>query len=122
MTTLIEVDTDLHTKITAAIDARDEGFAQAESADPTCWNRRLINQVITHYAALGKPFSANDLDHWLPDVRHALIGRQFQALSQAGVIRPVGWTISARKSTHASPIRVWRGTSKAVEAELSLTA
>ena len=110
-TVLVEVDADLHARITDCIAARDEGMAQAEESDRTGWNKALIDQAIGHFAATGRPFSANDLRVVLPDdVPGPLFGARFYAASVQGRIRFVGYVRSTKKNTHSKPVARWVGT------------
>lgn len=93
--------------IAAARAARDEGMAQAEDADQSGWERSLIDQAITAFAATGEPFSANDLRGLLPDVRSALMGARFMAAAKAGQIRRVGFATSTKQNTHSKPVALW---------------
>ena len=95
--------------IAAARAARDEGMAQAESADQFGWERSLIDQAIDAFAGTGLPFSANDLRPLLPDVRPSLIGSRFMAASVAGRIRRAGATTSTKKNTHSKDVALWVG-------------
>ena len=74
-------------------------------ADPDF--RARIDAAIRSAAALGKPFSANDLRHVLHDVPGPLVGARFNALAKAGVIRRVGYVASTKASTHGHPVAEW---------------
>lgn len=97
--------------VAAARTARDEGMAQAEDADASGWEKHLIDQAITAFAATGDPFSANDLRPLLPDVRSALMGARFMAAAKAGLIRRVGFATSTKKNTHSKDVAMWIRTS-----------
>lgn len=96
--------------MSTAATLRDQGIALTEqAADP-----RLILMVddkIAELNASGRTWSANDLRDLLPVVAGPLVGARVRA---AATRRPVemeavGYTPSSLRSTHAHPIRVWRG-------------
>lgn len=78
-------------------------------ADPDFKAR--IDAAIRSAAALGEPFSANDLRHVLSDVPGPLVGARFNALAKAGVIRRIGYVASTKTNTHGHPVAEWIGAS-----------
>lgn len=116
-TTSVEIPTPVVEMMRAAIAARDEGIAQAEDADRSGWNKALIDQAIDAFATVGRPFSANDLRHVLPDdVPGPLMGARFLHASKGrDVIRFAGYVHSTKESTHYHPIKQWIGTQVEVQ-------
>lgn len=109
-TVTVQVDADLHAKISDCIAARDEGMAAAEEADRSGWNRALIDQAIDVFAGTGRPFSANDVRVVLPDdVPGPLFGARFSAAQTQRRIRFNGYVRSTKKNTHNKPVALWRG-------------
>lgn len=90
---------------------RDQGAARADdNAGP--WWRSTADQAIAAMAALGRPFTADDLvDHTgLPEaVSPRAMGARFLTAARHGVIEPVGYTTSRRPSARMAVVRVWRG-------------
>jgi hypothetical protein len=74
-------------------------------------HRVRIDAAIRSAAALGDPFSANDLRASLSDVPGPLVGARFNALAKAGVIRRVGYVASTKANTHGHPVAEWIGIS-----------
>lgn len=111
MTVTIEVDAELHARISDCIAARNAGMAQAEEADRSGWNKALIDQAIDAFAATGQQFSANDVRVVLPaDLPGPLFGARFSAAQTTQRIRFVGYTRSTKKNTHGKPVGLWVGT------------
>lgn len=108
-TTTIEIPTSVVEAIRAARAARDAGMQNAELADSSGWDRKVIDQAIDAYALTGERFSSNELRELLPEVRSALIGTRFMAASVGGRIRRVGLTPSTKKNTHGKDVAVWLG-------------
>mgnify|MGYP000039955643 FL=1 len=73
------------------------------------WDRQVIDRVIHAFADQGHPFSANDFRELLPEVRTCLIPHRLRVAVNAGVIKVVGQTASALKSTHAHKLNVYQG-------------
>lgn len=115
MTVTIEVDADLHARISDCIAARDEGMARAEEADRSGWNKALIDQGIDALAATRMPFSSNDLRVLLPDdLPGPLFGARFShALNNRQVIRFIGTTRSTKKNTHGKAVNLYVGRAQA---------
>ena len=115
--TVIVLPTSTHDAIEAAIAARNEGWAQAEAADRSGWDKNLIDQAIDALAETGEPFSANELRELLPDnVRASLMGGRFVNARSRGVIRWDGWTTSTKRNTHGKGIGRYVGVSQTQEA------
>lgn len=110
MTVSIEVDADLHAKLSVCIAERDAGMAQAEEADRSGWNKALIDQAIDVFAGTGLPFSSNDIRAVLPgDLPGALFGARFSAALTSKRIRFIGFTRSTKKNTHGKAVNVYVG-------------
>lgn len=91
---------------------RDQGMAATEqAADPRLI--LMIDEQIASLNASGKTWSANDLRDLLPVVAGPLIGTRVRAAATRRPVEmePVGYVASSLLSTHAHPIRVWRGAS-----------
>jgi hypothetical protein len=71
--------------------------------------RDRVDAAIRSAAALGQPFSANDLRHVLSDVPGPLVGARFNAAAKAGLIRRVGYVTSTKANTHGHPVAEWIG-------------
>lgn len=73
--------------------------------------------AIRRLAASGVVFDAQDVREAVTGepAHPAIPGTVFRAAHQAGLIVPVGWTNSRRRSVHGSAIRLWRGTRRARE-------
>lgn len=107
--TKVVLDTAISDETRAAI---ADGWAAYEAATRESgpsdeWDRRVIDQVIRHLAAQGRPFSANTMRPLLPEVRKCLISRRLIAAQRAGLIRYVGVTPSTLKSTKAARVNVY---------------
>lgn len=105
--------------IAAARAERDTAMAAAEGADRDGWDKHVIDQAISAFAAQGRPFSSNDLRPLLPEVRAALIGARFMAASVRGQIRRVGFVTSTKRNTHAKPVAMWVRAAHHVQEEAS---
>lgn len=103
MTDLVQLSLD---DLTPAREARDEGLARVEQAGDD-WDRRRIDQAITHLASQGRPFSANDARPLVEGVRSALIGARFLAAAKRGQIVKLGYVTSTDPGTHSHPIAMW---------------
>lgn len=93
---------------------RDEGTARAAgNADRWWWS--CATTGLLHLASVGTEFTADALPALgIPAPDHPnRVGALFIAASKAGVIRPVGFTTSARRSRHAGTQRVWVGSEAA---------
>lgn len=89
---------------------RDEGTARAAgNADRWWWS--CATTGLLHLASVGTEFTADALPALgIPAPDHPnRVGALFIAASKAGVIRPVGFTTSGRRSRHAGVQRVWVG-------------
>lgn len=89
---------------------RDQGVACANGSMDRWW-RSTATAGLVHLAALGRPFTADDLrDLGIPEPSHPnYVGALFIGASKAGVIRPVGFAQARRPSRHASWMRQWVG-------------
>jgi hypothetical protein len=89
---------------------RDQGVARANGSMDRWW-RSCATAGLVHLAALGRPFTADDLrDLGVPEPSHPnYVGALFIGASKAGVIRPVGFAQARRPSRHASWMRQWVG-------------
>lgn len=76
------------------------------------WWRDCAERAARHLASGGGEFTADDLtDMGVPDPDHsARWGSLFAALKREGVIRPVGYRASTRKSRNGGVCRIWTGT------------
>jgi hypothetical protein len=94
---------------------REDGVA-ANLAAATAVHRSFrehAEQVLARYIRHGALFTADDIRQEIPDgvephsanVLPSLIG----VYAARGVITPVGWAVSTRRSRHASHNRLWRG-------------
>lgn len=95
----------------AARALRDEGAARAD-ASAGAWWRSTADQAIQAMAALGRDFTADDLVEvtGLPEaLSPRAMGSRFLLAARAGVIQPVGFAVSRRRSARCSVVRVWRG-------------
>ena len=96
--------------MTAPTALRDAGMAEAEhAADP-----RLSLMIDRHIAAMnasGLEWSCNDIRDAFPVVSSGLVGARVRAAAtrRPREMVPVGYTPSTLDSTHAHPIRTWRG-------------
>lgn len=85
-----------------------DALARVNDAAPEDFRTR-IDAAIRSAAALGEPFSANDLRATFADVPGPLIGARFNAAAKAGVIRRIGYVTSTKASTHGHPVAEWVG-------------
>lgn len=95
-------------------DARQQRDAGASLADDNAgpWWRSTADQAIAAMAAIGRPFTADDLvdSTGLPEaVSPRAMGARFLTAARRGVIEPVGYTRSRRRSARCAAVRVWRG-------------
>jgi len=86
---------------------RDEGIARAnENADS--WWRSCADAAIDYLAALGRPFSGDGVQRLIPSPDSPCrMGARFHVAIRAGVIRPVGYTLSCRPSRHRGVLRLY---------------
>lgn len=104
ITTTVDGQLDLF----AALQARDEGMAAAESASRADHDRAIIDQAIRTIGTTHDTFSSNDIRNYLPDVAPPLIGARFLAAARRGDIERVGDTLASHKAGHARRISTWR--------------
>lgn len=75
--------------------------------------RTAVENAIAWLAEDGQEFSSDTVRAMAGDpprgVSTNLVGALFIAASKARVIRPVGWTTSARVVGHANAVRLWVG-------------
>jgi len=89
---------DAHASVDAAWDHAD-GWAKAQ-----------LSQAIRWLASAGRPFTTDDIDRSIVDVRPAQVGAAVRAAALAGVIRPTGVARpSARPEAHGRLVREWIG-------------
>ncbi len=88
---------------------RDYNIAKAnENTD--AWWKSCADRAIDYLAATGEPFSADHVAALVPESDHPCRwGARFHAAVHAGVIRPVGYTLSERPSRHRGVQRLYRG-------------
>lgn len=88
---------------------RDQGIAQVEEVGDAWW-AASCDEAIRWLAALDCTFTADDVVALcgVPD-RPNQIGARFRAAVNAGIIRPVGYTLSDRPSRHKGVLRMYRG-------------
>lgn len=89
---------------------RDQGMAATgQAADPRLL--LMVDAKIAELNASGCTWSANDLRDLLPVVAGPLVGARVRAAATRRPVEmePAGYTPSSLLSTHAHPIRVWRG-------------
>lgn len=100
-----------------ARDRRDLGAALADEASGEWW-RSTADRAIAAMAALGRPFTADNLvEHTgLPEAASPrAMGARFLTAARHGVIEPVGYTTSRRPSARMAVVRVWQGVRPAVD-------
>lgn len=85
--------------------AKAEGIERADRA-ARIEKRAQIDAAIRQIAARGRPFSANDLRHLVPNAG-PLMGARFNAAAKAGFIKRIGYVPSTDEGTHAHPIAQW---------------
>lgn len=94
-------------RLSAAL--RDYGLARADENIDRWW-RSCADAAIAHLAAGDRPFSADQVAALVPNPDHPCRwGARFSAALKAGVIRPVGYTVSARPSRHRGVQRLYVG-------------
>lgn len=88
----------------------------AENAD--AWWRDCAERAVSWWAEAGVQFTANDVrDLGVPEADHpARWGALFSAMRARGVIAPVGYTTSTRRSRHGGVLRIWQGVSAHADA------
>lgn len=90
---------------------RDHGASLADEAAGQWW-RSTADQAIDAMAAMGRPFTADDLvEHTgLPEATSPrAMGARFLAAVNAGRITQVGFARSRRRSARCAVVRVWVG-------------
>lgn len=88
---------------------RDRGVALAnENAD--AWWRSCADTAIGYLASVGRPFSADDVQALIPPADHPCrMGGRFHAAVRAGIVHPVGYTLSVRPARHRGVQRLYVG-------------
>lgn len=88
---------------------RDHGIDQADQNTDTWW-KSCADRAIEYLAASGQPFSADHVAALIPAPDHPCRwGGRFHAAVRAGVIVPIGYTLSARPSRHRGVQRMYVG-------------
>jgi hypothetical protein len=88
---------------------RDYCVHQANENSDTWW-RSCADRAIEHLAAMGQPFSADDVAALTPAPDYPCRwGARFHAAVRAGVIVPIGYTLSDRPGRHRGVQRVYVG-------------
>ena len=84
-----------------------EGIARATANAPRA-DRDRIDAAIRQVAARGGEFSANDVRPLIGSITGPLVGARFNAAARAGLIVHIGYVKSAKASTHAHEVKLWR--------------
>lgn len=87
---------------------KETALAAVNTAAPEDFAAR-IDAAIRSAAALGTPFSANDLRAAFSDAPGPLVGARFNAAAKAGLIEHVGYVPSSKANTHGHDLKLWRG-------------
>jgi hypothetical protein len=88
--------------------ARDAGVAAA-NGNQDAWWAACCDAAIRHLAALDEPFTADRVQALIPPADHPCrMGGRFHAAVRAGVIRPVGYTLSERPSRRRGVLRLYQ--------------
>lgn len=90
---------------------RDVGMQRADLAQPDQW-RTAVDDEINRLAALGEPFTADDVSSVVgdsPTGSQGAMGARFNAAARRRVIRRVGYVPSRRPSVHSHPVALWQG-------------
>ncbi len=91
---------------------RDDGVAVANSNAEPDW-RSCADTAIGHLAAIGRPFSADDVAALIPAPDHPCRwGARFHAAVRAGTVVPVGYTLSGRQSRRRGVQRLYVGAAR----------
>ncbi len=87
---------------------RDAGVAAANANQDTWW-ASCCDAAIRHLAALDRPFTADSVQALIPPADHPCrMGGRFHAAVRAGIIRPVGYTLSERPSRRRGVLRLYQ--------------
>lgn len=83
--------------------------ADMHTANADHWWRNCAEIAVKHLAQQGIEFTADDLTALgVPDPDHtARWGSLFAAMKRAGVIKPIGYRASTRKTRNGGVCRVW---------------
>lgn len=88
---------------------KSAGMARADEAEPEEWKARA-DQAIARLAALGKPFTAEDVRAICGDPEHVnAFGSRLAYAARKGIIRSVGFEEAERPSRHRAVLRIWIG-------------
>lgn len=88
---------------------RDEGIARA-NANCDEWWANCFDAAVGYLASTGVPFTADDVRDLIPaSDQPNRVGARFYAACRAGLIQPVGFTLSRSRSRHAGVLRTWVG-------------
>lgn len=91
---------------------RDEGMAAADRAAPVEW-RQAVDDTISRLAALGEPFTSDDVSEFTgdcPNGSQGAMGARFSAAVTRKLIRAVGKRPSKRPTVHNHKVTEWVGT------------
>lgn len=92
---------------------RDEGVARNLQARGEEDFADAVRDAIEELAEQGDAFSSDDvwsrISNAMPPSSPNILPSLFSASRKQGLIEPVGYTQSRRKSRHAGVVRVWRG-------------
>ncbi|WP_369132019.1 hypothetical protein [Modestobacter sp. I12A-02662] len=87
---------------------RDAGVAAANGNQDHWW-ASCCDAAIRYLAALDRPFTADDVQALIPTADHPCrMGGRFYAAIRAGIIRPVGYTLSERPSRRRGVLRLYQ--------------
>ncbi|MGX5357680.1 hypothetical protein ACWCOM_04970 [Kocuria sp. KH4] len=94
-----------------------DGIAAAHTYSPEEW-RATAWQALREFAQGGETFTVDALRrHGVPDPEvHQHMGAMFAVARNLGLLELVGFTSHAQPNRAVAPLRVWKGTPKALEA------
>lgn len=94
-----------------------DGIAAAHTFSPDEW-RTTAWRALREFAQGGETFTVDALrQHGVPDPEvHQHMGAMFAVARNLGLLELVGFTSHAQPNRAVTPLRVWRGTAKALEA------
>ena len=92
-----------------AFTLRDEGHTQVTAASDD-QDIAVVDQLIREHAALGRPFSINDIRPLVPALRSMnLLGARFRAAALRGDIAPTGrYPLATYASSRGRRVTEWR--------------
>lgn len=95
----------------AALSAALRDYNLAKANDGTnAWWKSCADAAIDYLAALDYPFSADHVAALVPEPDHPCRwGARFHAAVRAGVVVPIGYTLSNRPSRHRGVQRLYVG-------------